>query len=75
MASDFSVAWQCPSKRTIGVSLRIKLHANLQHILIQPRVRHIAYIRCKNLQCNQISNFVKHTSLCTDRVLAVNIVS
>jgi hypothetical protein len=27
MASDFSVAWQCLSKRTIGFSLRIKLHA------------------------------------------------
>jgi hypothetical protein len=24
MASDFSVAWQCLSKRTIGFSLRIK---------------------------------------------------
>jgi hypothetical protein len=27
MASDFSVAWQCLSKKTIGFSLRIKLHA------------------------------------------------
>jgi hypothetical protein len=27
MASDFSVAWQCLSKRTIGFSLWIKLHA------------------------------------------------
>jgi hypothetical protein len=27
MASDFSVAWQCLSKRTIGFLLRIKLHA------------------------------------------------
>jgi hypothetical protein len=27
MASDFSVAWQCLTKRTIGFSLRIKLHA------------------------------------------------
>jgi hypothetical protein len=27
MASDFSVAWQCLSKRTIGFSLRVKLHA------------------------------------------------
>jgi hypothetical protein len=27
MASDFLVAWQCLSKRTIGFSLRIKLHA------------------------------------------------
>jgi hypothetical protein len=27
-ASDFSVAWQCLSKRTIGFSLRIKLHAD-----------------------------------------------
>jgi hypothetical protein len=26
MASDFSVAWQCLSKRTIGFSLRIKPH-------------------------------------------------
>jgi hypothetical protein len=26
MASDFSVTWQCLSKRTIGFSLRIKLH-------------------------------------------------
>jgi hypothetical protein len=28
MASDFSAAWQCLSKRTIGFLLRIKLHAN-----------------------------------------------
>jgi hypothetical protein len=27
MASDFSVAWQCLSKRIIGFLLRIKLHA------------------------------------------------
>jgi hypothetical protein len=27
MASDFSVAWQCLSKRTIGFSLQIKLHS------------------------------------------------
>jgi hypothetical protein len=27
MASDFSVAWQCLSKRTVGYSLQIKLHA------------------------------------------------
>jgi hypothetical protein len=27
MASDFSVAWQCLSNRTIGFSLQIKLHA------------------------------------------------
>jgi hypothetical protein len=27
MASDFSVPWQCLSKRTIGFLLRIKLHA------------------------------------------------
>jgi hypothetical protein len=26
-ASDFSFAWQCLSKRTIGFSVRIKLHA------------------------------------------------
>jgi hypothetical protein len=30
MASDFSVAWQCLSKRTIGFSLQIKLHALLK---------------------------------------------
>jgi hypothetical protein len=30
MASDFSVAWQCLSKRTIGFLLRIKLHARCQ---------------------------------------------
>jgi hypothetical protein len=29
MASDFSVAWQCLSKRTIVFSLQIKLHAQL----------------------------------------------
>jgi hypothetical protein len=27
MASDFLVAWQCLSKKTIGFSLWIKLHA------------------------------------------------
>jgi hypothetical protein len=27
MASDFSVTWQCLSKRTIGFLLWIKLHA------------------------------------------------
>jgi hypothetical protein len=27
MASDFSVAWQCLWKRTVGFLLRIKLHA------------------------------------------------
>jgi hypothetical protein len=31
MASDFSVAWQFLSKRTIGLSLRIKLHAHLRN--------------------------------------------
>jgi hypothetical protein len=30
MASDFSVAWQCFSKRTIFFLLRIKLHALIQ---------------------------------------------
>jgi hypothetical protein len=30
MASDFSVAWQCLSKRTIGFSSQIKLHAPAQ---------------------------------------------
>jgi hypothetical protein len=30
MASDFSVAWQCLSKRTIVFSLRIKLHVLIQ---------------------------------------------
>jgi hypothetical protein len=34
MASDFSVAWQCPSKRTIGFSSRIKLHAHFEVVLI-----------------------------------------
>jgi hypothetical protein len=28
MASDFSVAWQCLSKRIIGFSVQIKLHAH-----------------------------------------------
>jgi hypothetical protein len=28
MAPDFSVAWQCLSKRAIGFLLRIKLHAD-----------------------------------------------
>jgi hypothetical protein len=35
MASDFSVAWQCFSKRTIGFLLRIKLYA-LVHLGVSP---------------------------------------
>jgi hypothetical protein len=31
MASDFIVAWQCLSKRTIGFLLWIKLHAPVLH--------------------------------------------
>jgi hypothetical protein len=34
MASDFSVAWQCLSKRTIGFLLRIKLHAPGYNVII-----------------------------------------
>jgi hypothetical protein len=30
MASDFSVPWRFVSKRTIGFSLQIKLHALIQ---------------------------------------------
>jgi hypothetical protein len=34
MASDFLVAWQCLSKRTIGFLLRNKLHAIDQSCLL-----------------------------------------
>jgi hypothetical protein len=34
MASDFSVAWQCVSKRTIGFYLRIKLHARRSRFFV-----------------------------------------
>jgi hypothetical protein len=34
MASDFSVTWQCLSKRTICFSLRIKLHALKSNLLL-----------------------------------------
>jgi hypothetical protein len=37
MSSDFSVAWQCLSKRTIGFSLQIKLHAIAEKIFVPGR--------------------------------------
>jgi hypothetical protein len=48
MASDFSVARQCLSKRTIGVSLRIKLHALSDYFvyicMVETEVRKVRHL-------------------------------
>jgi hypothetical protein len=50
MASDFSVAWQCLSKRTIGFLLRIKLHAQKQKfIIIIIIIIFFSFLESKNL--------------------------
>jgi hypothetical protein len=43
MTSDFSVAWQFLSKRTIGFSLRIKLHATDGKVFLGRQILSLIY--------------------------------
>jgi hypothetical protein len=61
MASDFSVAWQCLSKRTIGFLLRIKLHARTRVFLSSGRCNvHCATPPERGLLIMRIANKQKH---------------
>jgi hypothetical protein len=67
MASDFSAAWQCLSKRTIGFSLRIKLHACFNEFFkAQVKSKMQAPVQIKRGKAIQSKSSVKNLLLVYD---------